>query len=275
MSLNVKMFKTPLWCLVAGIGLAAAGCTDEESHSRLDDIPLPCTPEVTSYRLSHVDPSAAQAQSIDLDGDHHGDDGLGHAHDLLTTFVPEFSVSERFDRYLKNNLVWAITTATCGNDIRVSVDTIPDVKPSDYEGPRSAGFVTGGVIDVRDGTGRIPLGSLATATEDSADPGWTVGDALTMRATITGDTIEGVFAMALPNATVRAELAAPIARLLTAQRADNSLRIATDNDHDGTVTAAEVAATTTYQGITSSDITLQVDGQPQTSIAFRFVGKRI
>jgi hypothetical protein len=255
----------------------AAGCGDnlEPEHSRLDDFPLPCTAEVATYQIVHADPATAVAQKIDLDGDEYPDDGLGRAHDFLAAFAPEFAVAERFDDHLGRDLTWLITTARCGDDIRVTVDTLPELEPGKLAGPRAVGHLTGDRFEAYDGTGRLPLRALADAVNASPDPGWRLGDALTIRATITEDGIEGVFALALPTETVRTDLAAPIADFLTAQPADNSLRAATDFDHDGTVTAAEVTATSAYQGITASDLTLVLDDQPQTSVAFRFTAKRI
>jgi hypothetical protein len=275
MTLNLKSSRSRLWWIVAGIGLVATGCGDDQQPSRLDDLPLPCTPVVARYRIDHADPSVARAQTIDLDGDAHPDDGLGQAHDFLATFAPEFAVADRLADRLGRDLPWAITTFTCGNDIRVAVDTVGGLEPTGFEAPRAAGMVNDGAIQVRDGIGHLPLRALADAVEADPDPGWTAGDALTMHATITGDGLEGVFALALPTETVRAELAAPIAEFLTAQPADNGLRAATDNDHDGIVTAAEVAATPAYQGIMSSDLSLVIDDQPQTSVAFRFTAKRM
>ena len=277
MPLNVKNSRTRLWWIVAGIGLVAAGCGDniQQEPSRLDDIPLPCTAEVATYRIDHADPATALAQKIDLDGDGYPDDGLGRAHDFLAAFAPEFAVSERFDDHLHRDLTWLITIARCGDDIRVTVDTLPELEPVHLAGPRAVGHVTGDRFEAYDGTGRLPLRALADAANASPDPGWRLGDALTIHATITDDRIEGVFALALPTETVRADLAAPIADFLTAQPVDNSLRVATDFDHDGTVTAVEVTATSAYQSITSSDLTLVIDDQPQTSVAFRFTAKRI
>jgi len=270
---NVKNARPRLWWIVAGIGLVVAGCGDNVEPDRLDDLPLPCPAEVATYQIHHADPATAVAQKIDLDGDTYPDDGLGRAHDFLAAFAPEFAVPERFDERLQHDLAWLITTARCGDDIRVTVDTALD--PASAAGPRAVGHVTADHLEASDGTGRLPLRALADAANASPDPGWRLGDALTIRATLTADGIEGVFALALPTETVRADLAAPIADFLTAQPADNGLRIATDNDHDGTVTAAEVAATSAYQGITSSDLTIVIDEQPQTSVAFRFTAKRI
>lgn len=272
MTLNLGISRAPLWWIVAGIGLVATGCTDDQAPRRLDDIPLPCTPEVARYRIDHADPSVAAARTIDLDGDTYPDNGLGRAHDFLATFAPEFAVAERFDDRLRRDLDWTITTYTCGEDIRVTVDRLAGLDPT---APRAAGELKGGTLTVHDGIGYLPLGALADAVEASADPGWRSGDALTMKATITDDRIAGVFALAIPTATVRADLAAPIAEFLTAQPADNELRVAIDVDDDGIVTAAEVAATSAYQAITSSDLTLLIEDQPQTSVAFRFTAKRI
>ncbi len=78
---------------------------------------------------------------------------------------------------------------------------------------------------------------------------------MTIRATLDCDDLTGVFAMALPTEMVRADLAAPIAAFLTAQPATLEVRAATDTDHDGVITAAEVAATSTYGAMTQSEMT--------------------
>lgn len=272
MTRNVKISRAPLWWIVAGIGLVVTGCTDAQEPTRLDDTPLPCPPEVTRYRIDHADPAIAVARKLDLDGDEYPDNGLGRAHDFLTALAPAFAVADRFDGRLRTDLAWTITTARCGDDIRVSVD---EPVPSDTPTPRAVGVVIDGDFEAGDGIGHLPLRALADAANARPEPGWLAGDELTVRATLTPDGLEGVFALALPTAAVRSDLAAPIADFLTAQPADSSLRVATDNDHDGVVTAAEVAATSAYQSITSSDLTLVIDGQPQTSVAFRFTAKRM
>ncbi len=272
MSLNVKTSRAPLWWIVAGIGLVVTGCADDPAGRR-DDNPLPCIPEAQIYEIQHVDPSAYTAQIIDLDGDKHPDDSLGRAHDLITAFAPAFDVADRFDARLATDVKWRIVTEQCEHDVRVTVDA-PEIYAR--QAPRAAGGITDdGVIEASDGVGQLPLIALADAANASSDPGWRTGDAMTVRATVHGDTLEGVFAFALPTDTVRADLAAPLAAFLTAQPVDQALRVVTDSDHDGIVTAAEIAATTTYKAMTQSDLTLVIDAQPQTSISFRFVAKRI
>ena len=268
MTRNVKTSRAGLWWIVTGIGLFTVGCGDNLAPDRLDDEPLPCGPLTTTFKLDHVNPSAVVAQSIDLDGDHRPDDALGRANDLIAAFAPEFAVSERFGSRLATDVAWSVTVDQCEGNVRVTIG--PDGTGLAHL-PRAAGRISAeGELDATDGQAQLPLLALADATNTITDPGWRVGDAVTMHATLAGDTLTGVFAMALPTRAVKVDLAAPIAAFLTAQPPTEAMRVITDADHDNNVTAAEVAATATYQGMTQSDLTLVLDDQPQTSIAFQF-----
>lgn len=261
-----------MWWIVTGIGLVVAGCGDNLAPDRLDDVPLPCGPVTTTFEIDHADPSAIVAQEIDLDGDHRPDDALGRAHDLIAGFAPDFKAAERFGGRLATDVAWTLALDECNGEVRVSIAPTDTGVP---QLPRAAGQIKpDGTLTAEDGQAQLPLLALADATGTQRDPGWRIGDALTIRATLDGDSLSGVFAMALPTELVRADLAAPIGEFLTAQPATQELRLAVDANHDGVVTAAEVATTTTYQGMTQSDLGLVLDGQPQTSIAFRFHATR-
>lgn len=261
---NVQNLRAALWSTLLGFGLLATGCGDD-LPARTGDEPLPCEAVTTTYGIDHADLSAVVAQEIDLDGDHRPDDALGRAHDLLTAFAPDFDVSGRFGDRLATDIAWNIRVDQCNGHVRVGIG------PTDTGLPHAAGAVLGnGELTAEDGQAQLPLLALADASGTTSDPGWRVGDAVTIKATLAGDSLDGVFAMAVPTAMVRAELAAPITAFLDAQPVDNALRAATDLDHDGVVTAAEVTATSTYDAMTQSDLELTIDGEPQTSIAFRF-----
>jgi hypothetical protein len=270
---NVKTSRAGLWWIVTGIGLFAAGCGDSLAPDRLDDEPLPCGPLTTTFKLDHANPSARVAQSIDLDGDHRPDDALGRAHDLIAAFAPDFAVSERFGARLATDVAWSVTVDQCEGNVRVTIG--PDGTGRAHL-PRAAGRISAdGQLDATDGQAQLPLLALADATDTITDPGWRIGDAVTLQATLTGDTLSGVFAMALPTETVKADLAAPIAAFLTAQPPTQAMRVITDADHDNVVTATEVTATSTYQGMTQSDLTLVLDDRAQTSIAFQFTATAV
>ncbi len=262
---NVMNRSAALWSTVLGIGLLATGCTDDTDQRT--DQPLPCAAASTTYGIDHADLSAVVADEIDLDGDHRPDDALGRGHDLIAAFAPEFDMSGRFGGRLATDIAWKIKVDQC--DGQVHVGLTPDVNAAPHY-PAVGTITAGGLISADNGLAHLPLLALADATGTNPDPGWRAGDALTIRATVNGDSIDGVFAMAIPTATVRADLAAPIAAFLTTQPADNALRAATDADHDGVVTTAEVAGTAAYAAMTQSDLELVIDDQPQTSVAFRF-----
>ncbi len=261
---NVKNLSAAL-STVIGIGLLASGCADNVDQRT--DQPLPCTATSTVYGIDHADLSVVATDEIDLDGDHRPDNALGRAHDLMVAFAPEFDMSGRFGGRLATDIAWKIKVDQCGGKVHVSMT--PDVNAAPHY-PAVGTITAGGLVAADNGVAYLPLLALADATGTNPDPGWRAGDALTIRATVTGDSIEGVFAMAVPTATVRADLAAPIAAFLTTQPADDALRAATDADHDGVVTTAEVAGTSTYTAMTQSDLDLAIDDQPQTSVAFRF-----
>ncbi len=265
---NAKTSLVPLCSIVTGIGLLAAGCGDNLAPDRLDDVSLPCPDEQMTFKLDRADVSAVVAQEIDLDGNDRPDNALGRAHDLVAALAPGFNTTDRFRGRLATDVAWTITLDRCKEDVRVTIAPTDTGLPH-Y--PRAAGIVSpDGVLFAEDGTGQVPLLALADATGTNTNAGWRTGDALTIRAKLDGDTLSGVFAMALPTATVKADLAAPIAEFLTTEPADNAMRIVADANKDDVVTAEEVAATTTYGGMTQSDLSLVIDGEPQTSIAFRF-----
>lgn len=254
--------------ILTGIGLLAAGCTD--SSAGRADAPLPCgTPVTRTFAIDHANPSAAVAQDIDLDGDDKPDDALGRANDLVAGFAPTFSIADRFAARLNTDIAWELQLDQCGDDTRVTIGPRPDGTGLPHLA-RAQGRFEAGTLTAADGQARLPLIALADAQRTIADPGWVVGDAVAMHLTLDGGTASGVFAMALPTETVRADLAAPIAAFLTAQAADQPMRVVADANHDGVVSADEVTATNTFQGMTDSDLEMEIDGAPQTSIAFRF-----
>lgn len=268
MTRNAMTCLGPVCWIVTGIGLLAAGCGDSGTPERLDDQPFGCTPAETTYALDRADISAVVAQEIDLDGDGRPDDALGRAHDLVAGFAPAFDMTERFRARLATDVAWSFQIAECQGEVRVTF------APTDTALPHHAAVGTispSGEMFAEDGTGRVPLLALADATGTAGDDaGWRGGDLLTIRAVKHGDEIDGVFALALPTRIVQAELAAPIAAFLMTQPADETMRATADANRDGVVTADEVAATTTYRGMTQADLDLTIDGEPQTSIAFAF-----
>lgn len=268
MTRNARTSLGPLCWIVTGIGLAAAGCTDSDTQ-RLDERPLSCPAAETTFGIDRADISAAVAQEIDLDGNGKPDDALGQAHDLVAGFAPAFDMTERFRGRLASDVAWPLTVSDCDGEVRVTFGRPDSALPHVHS---AVGTITPtGAIFAEDGTGRVPLLALADATSVAGDDaGWRTGDALTIRAVRTGNELEGVFAFALPTKLVKAELAAPIAAFLNTQPADDTMRATADANRDGVVTADEVAATTTYQGMTQADLDLTIDGEPQTSIAFRF-----
>ena len=269
MTRNVKTRLVPLCSIVTGIGLLAAGCTDDATPARLDEQPFNCNASSATFQLDRADVSAGVAQTIDLDGNGKPDDALGRAHDLVTGLAPNFDAKARFRDRLASDVGWSLKVSQCGNgDVRVTFD------PRDNAHPFHSAVGTidsSGHFTAEDGNASVPLLALADATGAAGDdPGWRTGDALTINAVRTGDELEGVFAFALPTKIVKTDLAAPIAAFLSSQPADDTMRSTADRNRDGVVTADEVAATTTYQGMTEADLDMTIDGEPQTSIAFRF-----
>lgn len=279
---NLASSQRVWWWIVTGIGLCVAGCGDNQDGpgARLDDTALPCTPTTRVFRIDHVDPSARVAAELDLDGDGAPNDALGHGADLLATLAPGFAIVPRFDARLTSDVPWLVAIDQCEGapEARVTIERgvvlgagatpeLPRVLP------RAVGALEAGELTASDGQARLPLIALADAARTHLDQGWRVGDALTVHATLDGTTLRGVFAFALPTDVVRADLASPIADFLGHRPAGDDMRTATDLDHDGTVTAAELAATVTFQSITASD--LQLGDAPQTSVAFRFTATEL
>jgi hypothetical protein len=270
--------------VVTGFGLMSGGCSDSPDN-RLDDEPAACTATTEVYRMTTVDPSLRVAHTLDLDANGKPDDALGEAHDVISGVDPAFAVAPRIAPRLASDVPWLVAVDRCGTDVRVTIDegmVLPgDATPvMPQELPRAVGTVRDGVIDARDGQLHVPLGVLADAT-DALPPRWVLGDALAIRATLDDDALDGVFAAAIDRDTSRAELAPPIAAFLTAQPADDILRLGADGDQDGTVTAAEVTATQPFADATVGDVRpVAPDGTPRfagpaVSLALRFHAVRI
>jgi hypothetical protein len=273
MSSNLLTRRGPVWWIVTGIGLLV-GCGDNLPE-RLDDVPMACAPTTAVYRIDHVDPSLAAAETLDLDGDGHADNALGYAHDFLTALEPDFAVGPRFAARLAR-LPWLVGVDRCGDEVRITIDQgvpLGDVPLLPHMLPRAVGTIAGTTIDATDGKVAIPLIALADAAQTREFPGWRDADRLAIHAQLADDQLTGVFAAALPTDAARADLAAPIAAFLTTRPAEDELRTICDADHDGVVTADELAATATYRTVTASDLTL--DDQPASSIAFAFTATRL
>ena len=274
--------------VVTVFGLMSGGCSDSPAN-RLDDEPPSCTAETRVYRITSVDPSLHVAHTIDVDADGKPDDALGEAHDRIAGVDPAFAVAPRIAPRLADDVPWLIAVDRCGDDVRVTIDEgvmLPgDATPMMPEQlPRAVGVLRDGVVDARDGQLHVPLGALADAS-NALPPRWVLGDAVTIRATLVegtdAETLDGVFGAAIDRDTARAELAPPIAAFLTAQPADDILRLGADGDQDGIVTAAEVTATQPFAEATLGDVNPTApDGTPRfdapaVSLALRFHAVRI
>ena len=273
--------------IVTVFGLMSAGCSDtpDANTDRLDDAPLACTPERTVYQLTSVDPSISQAHRVDLDGHGRPDDALGQAHDMIAGVDPAFAVAPRFGARLASDVPWLVALDRCGGEVRVTIDegmVLPGDPTPQMPGelPRAVGTLRDGALEASDGQIHIPLAALADV-EHTAAPRWITGDGLTVRATVLADELDGVFAAGIDRDVARGELAPPIAAFLTAQPAGDWLRAGADGDQDGTVTAAEVMATTPFSDATAGDVTIAgPDGTPRVpapavSLALRFHAVRI
>jgi hypothetical protein len=286
---------------VTVFGLVSGGCSDSPVD-RLDDEPASCTAETRVYRITSVDPSLRVAHTIDLDDDARPDDALGQAHDMIAGVDAAFAVAPRIGARLATEVPWLVAIDRCGTDVRVTIDegmvlpgdatplmpkqlprAVGQLRDGTDGGPRD-GALNGAVIDARDGQLHLPLATLADAS-NALPPRWVLGDALTIRATVaegaSGETLDGVFGAAIDRETARAELAPPIAAFLTAQPADDVLRLGADGDRDGIVTAAEVTATGPFANATAGDVhPTAPDGTPRfdapaVSLALRFHAVRI
>jgi len=274
MSSNLLTCRGPGWWIVTGIGLLV-GCGDNRLPDRLDDVPLACAPQTAVYRIDHVDPSVGAAEAIDVDGDGRGDNALGYAHDFITALEPGFAVAPRFDARLER-LPWLVGVDRCGDEVRITIDQgvpLGDEPLLPRVLPRAVGTIAGDTIDATDGIAAIPLIALGDAAGTRDFPGWRDADQLAIHAQLTGDQLTGVFAAALPTDAARADLAAPIAAFLTTRPGDDALRMLSDDDHDGIVTADELAATATYRTVMASD--LELDAVPASSIALAFTATRL
>ena len=276
---NARWWACPV---LTGIGLVS-GCADTQATAgnRLDDAALACTPERTVYQLVSVDPSLRAAHVIDLDGDGRADDALGQAHDMIASVDPSFAVAPRFTPRLASDVPWLLALDRCGTEVRVTIDegmVLPGDPTPQMPGelPRAVGTLRDSVLEARDGQIHIPLAALATGA-----PRWITGDGLTVRATVQGDQLDGVFGAGIDPDVARGELAPPIASFLTAQPSDDLLRLGADGNADGQVTPIEVAATTPFGDATRGDVMLSApDGSPRlagpaVSIALRFHAVRI
>lgn len=276
MSRNVSKPGRSQWWIVAGIALTA-GCADTSAPApaRLDDVPLACAPQTAVYRITHVDPSGAAANALDLDGDGRPDNALGRAHDALVAIEPAFAVAPRFDARLAQ-IPWLVGVDRCGDEIRVTLDQgvpLGDEPLLPRVLPRAVGVIAAGELTASDGVGALPLIALGDAAATRAFAGWRTADQLAIHATLTDEALTGTFGAALPAEVVRADLASPIAAFLTAQPATDALRQEADDDGDGTVSPDELAGTAAYRSLTASDLVL--DETPAVSIAFAFTATRL
>jgi hypothetical protein len=289
------MAKQLLWrgwacSMVTGIGLMSAGCTDTPDNQRLDDTPMACTAETRVYQLTTVDPSRSDVHQIDLDGDGVPDNALGAAHDEISGVDPKFAVAPRFASRLASDVPWLVAIDRCGDDVRVTIDegmqvpggsvpTMPELLP------RAVGTLNNGVLEARDGQAHVPLAAMADASRALAAPRWILGDGVVIRATLLEgadtETLDGVFGVALPADAARGELEPPLAAFLTAQPADDLLKLGADGNGDGVITEAELGGTQPFQNATAGDVTpVAPDGTPRfdtpaVSIALRFHAVRI
>jgi len=288
------MTKHLLWrgwacSIVTGIGLMSAGCTDTPDSKRLDDAPMACTNETRVYQLTSVDPARSATHQIDLDDDGSPDNALGEAHDEIAGVDPGFAVAPRFAARLAHDVPWLVAVDRCGDEARVTIDLgIPakgDAPQMPMVLPRAVGTLHGGVLDAKDGQARVPLAAMADASGVLQAPRWSLGDGVVIRATLTegadAETLDGVFGVAIEQDEVRSELARPLAAFLTAQPADDLLKLGADGNGDGVITDAEVGGTAPFAQATAGDVTpVAPDGTPRfdkpaVSLALRFHAVRI
>lgn len=276
--------------MVMGIGLMSAGCTDTPDTKRLDDTPMACTAETRVYQLMSVDPALTVSHRVDLDDDGSPDNALGEAHDTIAGVDPGFAVAPRFASRLASDTPWLIAIDRCGADVRVTIDQGMQV-PGDSVPlmpevlPRAVGTLRDSVLEAKDGQARVPLAALADASRALPAPRWILGDGMVIRATLLegtdAETLDGVFGVAIDQDTTKSELAPPLAAFITAQPADDVLKLGADGNGDGLITTAEVGGTQPFQNATAGDVMpMAPDGTPRfdkpaVSLALRFHAVRI
>jgi hypothetical protein len=227
---------------------------------------------------------------IDLDGDGSPDNALGEAHDEIAGVDPGFAVAPRFAARLASDTPWLLAVDRCGDDVRVTIDEgmlLPgDSLPQMPEQlPRAVGTLRDSVLEARDGQAHVPLEAMADASRALPAPRWMLGDGVVIRATLLegadAETLDGVFGVALDSDAARAALEPPVAAFLTAQPADDVLKLGADGNGDGVITAAEVGGTQPFENATAGDVTpIAPDGTPRfdkpaVSLALRFHAVRI
>ena len=276
-----------MWTVCA---VLSGGCADNpddpDPAARLDNAPMTCTAQTTTYRLVSLDPAAPRAERLDLDGDGHPDDALGLAHDAITSLEPAFAVGGRFPERLATDVPWLIAIDACSDgQARVTIDRgmqiadgadgmmVPKVLA------RAVGTLRDNGLAASDGELRIPLVALADPL-GIAGIGWTEADGLMISATLTDDALVGWFGGAIDVDVARGALASPIASFVTSLPATDTVRIAADGDGDGVVSAAEVADSTTFRDIVQGDVVIRepdgvARGGPASSISFVFSAKRL
>lgn len=246
--------KTTARLAFASLGILAgqtlAGCSDDQAAAG----PIVCAaPEVTAYRIDHIDlpmtSTDARDQGLDIVGDGTVDNAGGAllAQLIANFWEPQVWLPEHLQAALDDGRVtWIVTTSSCPGTDQVSVTlqrAVVDaggfrLAPDDAR--PAVGVRQGAHLVARDGAAVAPVSTLVDVL-GSEPVVWVGGDGLAVDVQVQADgTLAGRLGLGL-QPEHELVIARPLAAFFTYRLAEggSELARALDVDHDGTVTVEE------------------------------------
>ena len=259
---NSSALVVALTVATTAAATGATGCGLESSERASCE--GSATAQTTVYRFTQAKLPRNHFQAVltsrDYNGDGKQDNQLGVASvamvQLAAEYDPGAAMAARLQA-LPAASAWTLQLTQCrehaGGDAALIHDGISEPATAVLNG--SKWIITGNDLTV-------PVAWLADSVGAASAPGWLATDAAELVVTMRGNTMQGRFAATVEPTAVRALIVPPLLMFLNQPARSSWLRFLLDTDGNGTITAAELQASSGFNDLTKADIAVASGDAP-------------
>lgn len=237
----------------------ATGCGLESSERASCE--YSATAQTTVYRFTQAKLPRNHFQAVltsrDYNGDGKQDNQLGVASIAMVQLASEFDPGAAMAARLQTlpaASAWTLQLTQCrehaGADAALIHDGISEPATAVLNG--SKWIITGNDLTV-------PVAWLADSVGAATAPGWLATDSAELVVTMNSNTLKGRLAATLDPTAVRALIVPPLLTFLNQPARSSWLRFLLDTDGNGTISAAELQASSGFNDLTKADIAVAPD----------------
>lgn len=222
------------------------------------------TAQTTVYRFTQAKLPRNHFQAVltsrDYNGDGKQDNQLGVASVAMVQLAAEYdpgAVMATRLQALPAASAWSLQLTQCREaaaaDAVLTHDGITEPATAVLNG--SKWTITGNDLTV-------PVAWLADSVGTATAPGWLATDSAELVVTMRGNTLQGRFAATVEPTAVRSLIVEPLLTFLNQPARNSWLRFLLDTDGNGTITAAELQASSGFNDLTKADIAVASGDAP-------------